>query len=146
MLIQKKIDNISSNMLNLEKINENKNNISSYLTKINKINSFMKNSYNDLIDDFNYHTENKTFIFEKEYNMEYNINSFIEIDYNILLNYENINERNYVKSTYEIRDSEKNVLYTSIIDHNKYSYFENYLTIKEKIFIILISKIRILNS
>ena len=69
----------------------------------------MKSLYNDLIDDFNYHSENKTFVFEKEYNMEYNINSFIEIDNNILLNYENINEKNYVKSIYEIIKIKKNL-------------------------------------
>ena len=51
----------------------------------------------------------------------------------MLLNYVNINYKNYVKSIYKI-SNDKIVLYERIIDHNTYSSFNNYLTIKEKLF------------
>ena len=51
----------------------------------------------------------------------------------MLLNYVNINYNNYVKSIYKILN-DNTVLYETIIDHSKYSSFNNYLTIDEKFF------------
>ena len=51
----------------------------------------------------------------------------------MLLNYVNDNCINYVKSLYKILNG-NTVLYQRIIDHNKYSLFNNYLTIDEKFF------------
>ena len=51
----------------------------------------------------------------------------------MLLNYVNINYKNYVKSIYKILN-DKIVLYERIIDHRNYSSFNNYLTIDEKFF------------
>ena len=51
----------------------------------------------------------------------------------MLLNYTNINYENYVKSIYKILN-DKIVLYEKIINHSKYSSFNNYLTIYEKFF------------
>ena len=98
------IENASSN---LEKINENKNNISSNLTKINEISNklFIKNLYNDLINNF------RIYFYEKQYNIEYNKNDFIEMNFKLLLIYNNIDHSNYIKSIYEIRDDGNNILY-----------------------------------
>ena len=60
-------------------------------------------------------------------------NDFIEIYFTMLLNYVNINYKNYVKSIYKILN-DNTVLYERNIDHNKYSFFNNYLTIDEKFF------------
>ena len=51
----------------------------------------------------------------------------------MLLNYVNDNRINYVKSLYKILNG-NTVLYESIIDHSKYSFFNIYLTIDEKFF------------
>ena len=51
----------------------------------------------------------------------------------MLLNYINNNRINYVKSLYKILNG-NTVLYERIIDHNKYSFFNNCLAIDEKFF------------
>ena len=51
----------------------------------------------------------------------------------MLLNYVNINYKNYIKSIYKILN-DNIVLYEKIIDHITYSSFNNYLTIDVKIF------------
>ena len=51
----------------------------------------------------------------------------------MLLNYVNDNRIKYVKSLYKILNG-NTVLYERIIDHSKYSFFNNYLTIDEKFF------------
>ena len=52
----------------------------------------------------------------------------------MLLEYENINERIYVSTIYEILDKNNNSLYISQINNNDYQYFSNKLSIKENIF------------
>ena len=51
----------------------------------------------------------------------------------MLLNYVNINYKNYVKSIYKILNDNTD-LYERIIDHSKFFSFSNYLTIDEKFF------------
>ena len=51
----------------------------------------------------------------------------------MLLNYVNINYKNYVRSIYKI-SNDNNVLYEKNIDHRNYSSFNNYLTIEEAFF------------
>ena len=62
----------------------------------------------------------------------------------MLLNYVNITYKNYVRSIYKI-SNDNTVLYERNIDHSKYSSFNNYLTIDEKIFIILMKIYKILH-
>ena len=52
----------------------------------------------------------------------------------MLLEYENINEKNYVNTIYEILDENNNSLYISTINNNDYQYFSNKVSIKENIF------------
>ena len=52
----------------------------------------------------------------------------------MLLEYENINEKIYVNTVYEIFDENNNSLYISTINNNDYKYFSNKLSIKENIF------------
>ena len=62
------------------------------------------------------------------------LNDFIEIDFKMLLEYENINEKNCVNTFYEIFDLNNNSLYISRINNNDYQYFSNKVFIEEKIF------------
>ena len=52
----------------------------------------------------------------------------------MLLEYENINEKIYVNTIYEILDENNNSLYISTINNNDYQYFSNKVSIKENIF------------
>ena len=52
----------------------------------------------------------------------------------MLLEYENINEKNYVNTVYKIFDENNNSLYISIINNNDFQYFSNKVSIKENIF------------
>ena len=52
----------------------------------------------------------------------------------MLLEYELIQEKTYIKSIYEIKDIDDNTLYTKTIDRNTYTYFENKLFISENVF------------
>ena len=47
---------------------------------------------------------------------------------------EDISERNYVKTIYEIFDNDDNSLYIKSVTNNNYSYFSNRVIIDENIF------------
>ena len=72
--------------------------------------------------------------FEKIFKVDSNINDFIEINFKISLEYENISDRNYVKTIYEILDENNNSLYIKSVNNTEYSYFSNYIFIDENIF------------
>ena len=52
----------------------------------------------------------------------------------MLLEHENINEKNYVNIIYEIFDENNNSVYISTINNNDYQYFSNKVSMKENIF------------
>ena len=52
----------------------------------------------------------------------------------MLLEYENINEKNYVNTVYEIFDENNNSLYISTINNNDYQHFSNKVSIKDIVF------------
>ena len=54
--------------------------------------------------------------------------------FKIDLQYEDISERNYVKTIHEIFDENKNSLYIKSINNNEYSYFSNRVIVDENIF------------
>ena len=146
------IDYVNRN--NEERINTNKNNISTNLIKINsneddilynlneinylknnKSKSYLKNVYNILFYNNNEQISFKDEIFyEKEFNVNASINDFIEIKFKIALEYRNINDRNYVKNIYEILDENDNSLYIKSASNSEYSYFSNKVIIDENIF------------
>ena len=139
---------------NLSKIDTNKNNISTNLIKINsneddilynlnEINylknnnskSYLKNVYNILFYDSKKQISFKDEIFyEKIFDINADINDFIEIKFKIDLEYRRINDRNYVKNIYEILDENDNSLYIKSASNNEYSYFSNRVIIDEEIF------------
>ena len=160
--INLEIDNDNENYINVdyidrnneERINTNKNNISTNLIKINsneddiltnlnEINylkkniskSYLKNVYNILFYNNNEQISFKDEIFyEKVFDIDASINDFIEMSFKIELEYRNINDRNYVKNIYEIMDENNNRLYIKTISNDEYLYFSNKVIINENIF------------
>ena len=56
------------------------------------------------------------------------------MNFKINLQYEDISERNYVKTIYEIFDENDNSLYIKSVTNNNYTYFSNRVIIDENIF------------
>ena len=146
------IANLDKNDISL-KIDENKNDISTNLIKINsneddilynlsEINyiknniskPYLKNVYNILFYNKKTQIDFRNLFYEKVFDVNTNKNGFIEIKIKIDLQYEDISERNYVKSIYEIFDENNNSLYIKSTNNNKYSYFSNKVIVDENIF------------
>ena len=129
-------NNISTNLI---KITSNEDDILYNSTEINYLKnnmskSYLKNIYNILFYDEKTQINFKGIFFEKVFQVNASINDFIEINLKMLLEYENINEKIYVNTVYEILDENNNSLYISTINNNDYQYFSNKLSIKENIF------------
>ena len=143
-------ENITSN---LEKINTNKNDISTNLIKINsneddilynssEINyiknniskAYLKNIYNILFYNKKTQIDFRNIFYKKVFDVNASINHFIEMNFKILLEYQDTDDRNYVKSKYEMFDENDNTLYVKSIANNNYLYFSNKLIIDENIF------------
>ena len=114
-------DNI---VYNLSEIDYIKNNISK---------SYLKNIYNILFYQSKTQIDFKNLFYEKIFEFNAKENDFIKMNLKILLEYENINEKNYVNTVYEIFDENNNSLYISTINNNDYRYFSNKVSIKENI-------------
>ena len=151
--VNNNLGNIENTILsNSSKIDENKNDISTNLIKINsneddiltnlnEINylknnkSYLKNVYNILFYDSNEQISFKDEIFyEKLFDVNTNVNDFVEIKFKIDLEYRHINDRNYIKNIYEILDENDNSLYIKSASNSEYSYFSNRVIINEEIF------------
>ena len=76
----------------------------------------------------------KGIFYEKVFELNANKNDFIEMKFKINLQYEDISERNYVKTIYEIFDENNNSLYIKSVTNNDYVYFSNRVNIDENIF------------
>ena len=133
-----KIDtnNISTNLTN---ININEDNISYNLSEINYIKNniskpYLKNIYNILFYESKTQIDFRGIFFEKVFDVNANKNDFIEMNFKIDLQYEDISERNYVKTIYEIFDETNNSLYIKSVTNNNYTYFSNRVIIDENIF------------
>ena len=130
-------NNISTNLI---KINSNEDDILYNLNEINYLKnnnskSYLKNLYNILFYNSNEQISFKDEIFyEKLFDINANINDFIEINFKIELEYQDIDDRHYIKSIYEIFDENNNSLYIKSLNKNEYNYFSNKLIIDENIF------------
>ena len=137
-------NNISSNKndisSNLIKINSNENSILSNLNEINSIKnnnskSYLKNVYNILFYDSKKQISfNNDIFYEKVFDINGELNNFIEINFQISLEYEDISERAYVKTLYELLDENDNSLYIKSVDNSEYSYYTNKIFVNENIF------------
>ena len=145
-------ENITSN---LAKIDESKNDISFNLIRIdsneddilynlseinyiknNNSKSYLKNIYNILFFDKKTQIDFRNIFYEKLFDLNAGVNDFIEMNFKIDLQYEDISERNYVKTIYEIFDENDNSLYIKSVTNNNYTYFSNRVIIDENIRIL----------
>ena len=129
-------NNISTNLIN---IRGNEDNIAYNLSEINNIKnnvskSYLKNIYNVLFYDEKTQINFKGIFYEKIFTVDAKQNDFLKFNLRMLLEYENINEKIYINTVYEIFDENNNSLYISTINNNDYQYFSNKLSIKENIF------------
>ena len=92
--------------------------------------SYLKNIYNIIFYDSKTQIDFRNLFYEKVFAINAKHNDFIEINLKILLEYENINEKNYVNTVYEIFDENNNSLYISTINNNDYKHFSNKVSIK----------------
>ena len=72
--------------------------------KNNKSTQYLKNIYNILIYDSKTQIDFINIFYEKVFDINANVNDFIEMFFKIDLEYENISERNYIKTIYELFD------------------------------------------
>ena len=120
-------------------INTNEDNIAYNLNEINhlkntKTTQYLKNVYNILFYDRKTQVSFKNYFFERVFDVNAVINDFIEMSFKISLQYENISERAYVKTLYELFDENDNSLYIKSVNNNDYSYYSNKIFIDESIF------------
>ena len=128
--------NIWTNLIN---INTNEDNISYNLSEINyiknnKSKSYLKNIYNILFYDKKTQIDFRNLFYEKVFDVNVNKNDFIEMNFKIDLQYEDISERSYFKTIYEIFDENDNSLYVKSVTNNNYTYFSNRVIVDENIF------------
>ena len=109
----------------MSEINYIKNNISKL---------YLKNIYDILFYDSKTQIDFKNLFYEKVFDVNANKNDFIEMNFKIDLQYEDISERNYVKTLYEIFDDNHNSLYIKSVTNNNYTYFSNRVIVDENIF------------
>ena len=163
--ITSNLENITSNLenitSNLEKTDANENDISTSLIKINsneddilynssEINciknniskAYLKNIYNILIYDKKTQIDFRNLFYEKVFDVNASINDFIEIAFKFELEYQDTDDRNYIKTIYEIFDENDNGLYIRSITNNNYLYFSNKLIIDENIFYNFIKNVK----
>ena len=124
---------------NLIKINSNEDDILYNLSEINyiknnKYKSYLKNVCNILFHDKKTQVDFRNLFYEKIFDVSASINDFIEMNLKILLEYQSISNRNYVKTIYEIFDENDNSLYVKSVNNSDYSYYSNKLFIDENIF------------
>ena len=121
-----RINNISSDISN----NSNEiNHIKSNITK-----SYLKNIYNILLYNEEKQINSREIFYEKIFVIDSKQDDFIEINVKMLLEYEDISQKKFVRTIYEILDENNNSLYFSQINNNDYQYFSNKLSINENIF------------
>ena len=128
--------NISTNLIH---IRGNENNIAHNLFEINSIKnnnskSYLKNVYNILFYDRKTQVSFRNYFFERLFDVNAGINDFIEMSFKISLQYENISERAYVKTLYELFDENDNSLYIKSVNNSEYPYYSNKIFIDENIF------------
>ena len=120
----------------MSEINYIKNNISK---------PYLKNIYNILIYESKTQIDFRGIFFEKVFDVNANKNDFVEIAFKIELEYQDTDDRNYVKMICELFDEYNNSLYIKSVTNNNYVYFSNKIIIDENIFLNFNKNIKKLN-
>ena len=129
--------NISTNLI---KINSNEDDILYNLNEIDYLKNNMSKSYLKNIYNISFYKSKSQIDFrsdsfyEKVFDVNSKQNDFIEMYFKIDLQYEDISERNYVKSIYQLFDENDNSLYIKSVTDSNYTYFSNRVIVDENIF------------
>ena len=102
--------------------------------KNNNSKSYLKNVYNILFYDKKTQISFRNLFYEKVFNVNSKQNDFLKMYFKIDLQYEDISERAYVKTIYELFDENDNSLYIKSVNNNNYTYFSNRVIVDENIF------------
>ena len=102
--------------------------------KNNNSTQYLKNIYNILFYNKKTQIDFRNMFYEKGFDVNASINNLIEMNLKILLEYQSISNRNYVKTIYEIFDENDNSLYVKSVNNNDYPYYSNKIFIDDKIF------------
>ena len=68
--------------------------------------------------------------------------TLIKIAFKFELQYQDTDDRNYVKTIYQLFDENDNSLYIKSVTNNNYMYFSNRIIADENIFIILLRMLK----
>ena len=110
--------------------------------KNNKSTQYIKNIYNILFYNKKTQINFRNIFYEKLFDVNASKNDFIEMKFKIDLQYEDISERNYVKTIYEIFDENNNGLCIKSVTNDNYTYFSNRVIVDEDIFYNFISNVK----
>ena len=110
--------------------------------KNNNSTQYLKNVYNILFYDKKTQINFRNMFYEKVFDVNANKNDFIEMKFKIDLQYEDMSERNYVKTIYQLFDENDNSLYIKSVTNNNYTYFSNRVIVDENIFYNSISNVK----
>ena len=129
-------NDISTNLIG---INTNEDNIAYNLCEINYIKNniskpYLKNKYNILFYDSKTQIDFRNLFYEKVSDINSIKNDFLEISLKFELQYQDTDDRNYVKKIYEIFVENDNSLYIKSVTNNNYIYFSNRIIAEENIF------------
>ena len=102
--------------------------------KKNKSTQYLKNVYNILFYNKKTQIDFRNMFYEKVFDVNANKNDFIEMKFKIDLQCEDISERNYVKTIYQLFDENDNSLYIKSVTNNNYTYFSSRVIVDEDIF------------
>ena len=134
--------------INLISVNNNlgdlENTILSNSSKINNMKNsiHLKNIYNILFYDSKTQVDFRNLFYEKLFEINAKQNDSIEINFKMLLEYEDISEKNYVNTIYEIFDENNNSLYISTINNNDYRNFSNKVFAEKNIFYNFLNNVK----
>ena len=120
------VNNISSD---LDQIETNKKDIINLKNNIK-----LKNIYNILIYKKKTQIDFKNLFYEKVFDVNANVNDFIEIAFKIELEFLDTDDRHYVKMICELFDENDNSLYIKSVKLNNYIYISIKMIIDENIF------------
>ena len=134
--------------INLISVNNNlgdlENTILSNSSKINNMKNsiHLNNIYNILFYDSKTQVDFRNLFYEKLFEINAKKNDFIEINFKMLLEYEDISEKNYVNTIYEIFEENNNSLYISTINSNDYRNFSNKVFAEKNIFYNFLNNVK----
>ena len=102
--------------------------------KKNNSTQYLKNVYNILFYESKTQIDFRNDFYNKTFELNANKNDFVEMKFKIDLQYDDISERNYVNTIYQLFDENDNSLCIKSVTNNNYTYFSNRVIVDENIF------------